>query len=53
MVGLKLWCWWAVGSDAVVNEFWIRGKRERGILGFEKLNDFFIGYLYYFNVLKC
>ena len=31
-----------LGSGAVVNEFWIRGKRERGILGFEKLNDFLL-----------
>ena len=39
-----------MGSGTVVNEFWIKGKRERererererGILGFEKLNNFLL-----------
>ena len=37
-----------MGSGAVVNEFWIKGKEERereregGILGFEKLNNFLL-----------
>ena len=30
-----------MGNGAVVNEFWVKGKRERGILDFEKLNDFY------------
>ena len=32
----------AILGYAMVNEFWIGGKREKGILGFEKLNDFLI-----------